>query len=120
MTRVVRRISCRTARTSTPITAGQTGETPTSEATPNPATTSPTTTTATTGTGGTVVTGSPAGFASSARNSHRRTTNSTATATSHGASIRPVKCRNDSPVAAKASRLVRFDTGSSRDAEFAR
>ena len=70
--------------------------------------------------GGTVVTGSPAGFASSARNSHRRTANSTATATSHGASISPVKCRNDSPVAAKASRLVRFDTGRSSDAEFAR
>ena len=63
-------------------TAGQMGETPSSDAAPNPATTRPTTTTATTGSGGTVVTGSPTGLASSLRNSRRRTTNSTATATS--------------------------------------
>ena len=41
-------------------------------------------------------------------------------AASHGSAISPANRPNDSPLAEKARRLVRFDTGSSSDAEFAR
>ena len=41
-------------------------------------------------------------------------------AASQGSAIKPANRPNDSPLAEKARRLVRFDTGSSSDAEFAR
>ena len=41
-------------------------------------------------------------------------------AASQGSVITAAKCRNDSPAAVNASRLVRFDTGNSSDAVFAR
>src|SRR6185312_17220054 len=78
---VRRRSSWRTPRTTTPATAGHTGEMPASEATAKPATVAPTTTRATTGAGGTSVTGSSTGTARSSRNIHRSTAYSTATAT---------------------------------------
>jgi len=53
-------------------------------------------------------------------NRPRSTAYSSTTTTSCGSAINPAKCQNDSPVAATASRLVRFDTGSSSDAELAR
>src|SRR6185312_4168615 len=40
--------------------------------------------------------------------------------TSHGPAMRDVKAAKDNPVAVKASRLVRFDTGSNSEAELAR
>ena len=48
------------------------------------------------------------------------TTHSTATAPAVGSTISPAKRVNDSPLAWKASRLVRLETGSSSDAELAR
>ena len=52
--------------------------------------------------------------------SQRSSRNSTAMAASQGSVITAAKCRNDSPAAVNASRLVRFDTGNSSDAVFAR
>ena len=48
------------------------------------------------------------------------TTHSTATAPAVGSAMSPAKRVNDSPLAWKASRLVRLETGSSSDAELAR
>lgn len=56
----------------------------------------------------------------SARNTHRSTAYSIPMLTSHGSAISAANRPNDSPDAATASRFVRFDTGSSSDAEFAR
>ena len=50
----------------------------------------------------------------------RNANHSTATTPAVGSAIRPAKRVNDSELAWKASRLVRFETGSSSDAEFAR
>ncbi|CAB4893286.1 unannotated protein [freshwater metagenome] len=56
----------------------------------------------------------------SSRKKIRNTASSMATAKIHGSAISAVKCRKVRPVAAKASRLVRFDTGSKVDAELDR
>ena len=48
------------------------------------------------------------------------TTHSMPTAANVGSAISAPKCKNDSLLAWKASRLVRFDTGNSSDAELAR
>jgi hypothetical protein len=50
----------------------------------------------------------------------RSTSHSTPTAASHGRVMVVANRANDSPLARKASRLVRLETGSSSDAEFAR
>ena len=60
------------------------------------------------------------GTRSSPRNARARTTHSIAIAASHGRSISAAKRANDRPLALKASRLVRFETGSSSDALLAR
>ena len=57
---------------------------------------------------------------SSERKNSRKIRYSTAIVTTHGNAINAVKCKNVKPVAAKAMRLVRFDTGRSVDAEFDR
>ena len=58
--------------------------------------------------------------ASSPRNARDSTTHSIAIATSHGSAISAAKRVNDRPLASNASRLVRFETGSSSDALLAR
>ena len=58
--------------------------------------------------------------ASSLRNERESTTHSTAIAASQGSAISAAKRVNDSPLASNASRLVRFETGSSSDALLAR
>ena len=60
------------------------------------------------------------GAARSARKNTRNTTYSTAMATTQGSPIAAVKPVRLSVLTENASRLVRFDTGSSSDAEFAR
>ena len=60
------------------------------------------------------------GTPSSPRNARASTTHSIAIATSHGSSISAAKRVNDRPLASNASRLVRFETGSSSDALLAR
>jgi hypothetical protein len=64
--------------------------------------------------------GSGAARVSSARKNQRNTRYSTAMAQSQGSVMSAAKPVNDRPDAAKASRLVRLDTGSSCEAEFAR
>src|SRR4051794_14103604 len=115
-----RRTSARPPSTAAPIAAGHTGSTPTSDATPNPTSVNPTTTSANSGTPGSSPVPVPFGAPRrSARNHQPSTAYSTAIATTHGSAISAVNPRNVSPDAAKASRLVRFETGSRVDAELA-
>ena len=58
--------------------------------------------------------------ARSRRKNRRNTRYSTPIATAHGSAISPAKWVSVIPATEYASRLVRFDTGSSNDAEFAR
>jgi hypothetical protein len=60
------------------------------------------------------------GRSSSAAKKRVRTTHSTAIAATVGSAISAAKRANDSPLAWKASRLVRFEIGSSNEAELAR
>jgi hypothetical protein len=48
------------------------------------------------------------------------TSHSTVTAPIVGSAIKTAKCAKDRPLARKAKRLVRLETGSSNDAELAR
>ena len=64
--------------------------------------------------------GSRRGVARSPRKNHRNTAYSITTGATHGAAIRPANEVKLSPLAENASKLVKFDTGSSSDAEFAR
>ena len=56
----------------------------------------------------------------SARKNRRNTTYSTPMTSSQPGAISSAKRGKDSPLAANASRLVRLETGSSSEAEFAR
>ncbi len=89
--------------------------------TANPASVAPTTISDSRGSG------SPSGAARSRCGRRRsvakkrvKTTHSTAITASVGSTISAAKCRNESPLAWNASRLVRFETGSSSEAELAR
>ena len=62
----------------------------------------------------------PGTAARSARKKTRKTAYSTATAASQGSAISAANRVKESPAAASASRLVRLETGSSSEAEFAR
>ena len=116
-----RRTSPRTASTTVPASAAHTGSMPTSEPTMNPAKVSPSTTRA--NTGGAVRAASsstPVPTARSVRNIRRSTAYSMPIVTSQGSAISALNRPNESFDAVKASRFVRFDTGSSSDAELAR
>lgn len=103
------------------MTAAHSGSIPANEVTTNPARVSPSTTSVNTGSGcRSSVLGACAPAARSAAKKRRKTTYSTAIAASHGSAISTANRVKESPLAVKASRLVRLETGSSRDAEFAR
>ena len=105
-----------------PATATHAGATPTTELRPKPASVSATIASAKRGSAGR----SPPpvrarrGRPRSTAKKRVSTTHSTAMAAPVGSAISPAKRMNDSPLAWKASRLVRFETGSSSDAELAR
>ena len=111
-------------RATAPAVANQTGATPTIELIPKPMSVSPITLRANAGSfGGGSASGGSTGAAAWRRSSAKTrlsTTHSTAIATSHGNAMSAAKRVNDTPQAAKASRLVRLDTGSSSEALLAR
>ena len=108
--------------TTAPAVATQTGAIPTSELSTNPASVSPTTASANVGSSGRSTARVDRGpdRCRSPANERRSTTHSIASATSHGSAIKPPNRANESPLARNASRLVRFETGSSSDALLAR
>src|SRR5262249_10072970 len=111
----------RTARTAAPANAAQAGLTPAAEAATNPARVAATTASTKTGALAGWAAGRARAPASRAAAKNRgRTTYSVAMAASHGRAISAAKRGKARPLAANASRLVRLDTGSSSDAEFAR
>ncbi len=117
---IVWRASARAARTSAPAVATQTGSTPRGEDTPKPTSVSPSTTRANRGVGRSSGAGGGAAVRRSSRNHRRSTPYSTAMLTAHGSAISAVNPRKDRPEAVNARRLVRFETGSSVEDEFAR
>jgi len=118
---VSRRASARTPSTTAPASAAQAGEKPSNDVTANPNNVDASTTRTNTRTATRSAVGSRCGLTARSRaKSQRSSTNSAATASSHGGAISAVKWRNDRPAAENASRLVRFDTGSSSDAVLAR
>src|SRR5690348_9942479 len=116
----LRRASARAARTAAPANAAQAGLTPAADAPANPASVSATTASVTTGRGvPRPVSARPPAFRSDAKN-RPNTAYSTAMAASQGTAMSAANRPKASPLVANASRLVRLDTGSSRDAELAR
>ena len=94
---------------------------PTNEATTNPARVNASTAAEKRGSGGTSGgSGSVAGMEGSPAKNSRNATYSTAITASQGRAIRPAKLTKVSPAADMASRLVRFDTGSSHEPALAR
>ena len=117
---VRRRATAGTARTSAPPSAANAGLTLKAEVTKNPSNVSTSTVAANTGIGsGRTSLGSPWPTRSPAKK-RRSTSHSTPIAASQGSAMVAPNRANDSPLAPKARRLVRFDTGSSSDAELAR
>ena len=127
------RASARAASTAAPAQAAQTGLTPAADAAANPASVSATTATVNHGQAAAFPAAAPSGAllsgallsgagpaARSAAKNRPNTAYSTPMTASHGTAISAAKWPNASPQAAKASRLVRLDTGSSSDAELAR
>src|SRR6266550_2672247 len=117
----LRWLNARSPSSIAPASAAQAGFTPANDVPTNPASVAATAASVKTGTptrfgGATPADGGPR----SAANTQRKTAYSTKIAISHGNDISAVNRTNESPRAAKASRLVRLDTGSSSDAEFAR
>src|SRR3954452_24934035 len=112
----------RTASASAPAAATQTGASPTSELSAKPASVAATTPSAKRGTGTAAArTGrSEDGASRSDRNARASTTHSTASAASHGRAMSAANRGNDRPLRSNASRFVRFETGSSREALLAR
>ena len=120
---VRRRARACPASTAAPASAAQAGLTPAADATTNPASVRPTTATVNTGILASPlrVSGRACGPVPRSEAKNRpNTAYSTPMAASHGSAISAAKCPNASPLAANASRLVKFDTGSSSDAELAR
>src|SRR5579884_4243012 len=120
-TEVRRWLRLRTASAEAPASAAQAGDTPAASAIANPANVSATTTSANSGSCG----GGPTSWRSgttrkSAAKNQRKTTYTVATATTHGSAITIVNLTKDRCATWKASRLVRFETGSSSEAALAR
>ena len=105
-----------------PATATHAGAIPSTELSPKPASVRATTVSAKRGSAGRSPSSARArrGRCRSTAKKRVSTTHSTATAAAVGSAISPAKRMNDSPLAWKASRLVRFETGSSSEAELAR
>src|SRR5487761_442332 len=119
----IRRLaSARAVSTAAPANTAQAGLTPAAEAMANPARVRPTTTRVNTGrrAGSGLVARSRSPAMRSAAKKRRNTTYSVPMTASHGRAIRAAKRPNASPLAANASKLVRLETGSNSDAEFAR
>ncbi len=109
-----------TARVTAPPSAANAGLTWRTEATKNPTRVSANTVEAKTGIRNGVATStSPRPTRSVAKN-RRSTIHSTAIAANHGSAIVAPKRAKLSPLARNARRLVRFETGRSSEAEFAR
>ena len=119
---VARRTSAGAVMAAAPATAIHTGAMPSTELSPKPASVSATTVTAKRGSGERSSSSARArrGRCRSTAKKRVSTSHSTAMAAAVGSAISPAKRMNDSPLAWKASRFVRFDTGSSSDAELAR
>ena len=117
---VVRRwTKVRAASTAAPAAAAQAGFTPIAEVRTNPARVQATVARTNTGTsGGSAAGGAWAPASRSVAKNRRKTAYSAPMATSHGSAISAAKRVKLSPLAANASRLVRLETGSSRDAVF--
>ena len=117
----VRWASARTASTTAPASAAQAGLTPASDATTKPASVAARTASVNPGSRGRWAGGGcAAATARSARKNRRNTTYSIAMTSSQPGAISSANRGKDSPLAANASRLVRLETGSSSEAEFAR
>src|SRR6202171_5796746 len=114
------RTSARAPSTTAPASAAHAGDRPSSDVAANPTSVNASTTRTNTGTSTASGTVSRAGTDSSRAKSQRSNTNSTPTAASHGSAMTAVKWTNDKPATLKANRLVRFDTGNSSEALFAR
>ena len=117
---VVRRwTTVRAASTAAPAAAAQAGFTPIAEVRTNPARVQATVARTNTGTsGGSAAGGAWAPASRSVAKNRRKTAYSAPMATSHGSAISAAKRVKLSPLAANASRLVRLETGSSREAVF--
>lgn len=90
---------------------------PTADVSTNPASVHPTVTRANSGSSGaSAVCGACAPASRSVAKKRRKTTYSTAIAATHGSAISAANRVKLSPLAANASRLVRLDTGRSREA----
>ena len=115
---VVRRWArARTASTSAPAKAAHAGLSPTAEARTKPASVHATVASANTGiSGGPAAGGAWAPASRSVAKNRRNTRYSVPIATSQGSAISAAKRVKLSPLAAKASRLVRLETGSSSEA----
>src|ERR1039457_895691 len=107
------------ARVTAPPSAANAGLTWRTEATKNPTRVSATTADAKTGIGSGATSVSPRPTRSGAEN-RRSTVHATAIAANHGSAIVAPKRAKLSPLARNAKRLVRFETGRSSEAEFAR
>src|SRR5580693_2606263 len=115
--------SARAARTAAPARAAQAGLTPAADAPANPASVRATTARVNTGRPASSSRWSGSGrgrMDRSAAKNRLNTAYSVPMTASQGSAISAANRPKASPVAANASRLVRLDTGSSRDAEFAR
>lgn len=111
---VARRRSCGAASTTTSASAAHAGGTPTAVVTTKPRTVAASTVNANRGAGVTGTLGA-ASIRRSARRKLRRASHSRAQAANHGRTIKPVNRTKVSPDAEKASRLVRLDTGNSKE-----
>ena len=120
-TEVLRARIANAAITVAPRTANHTGSIPITELSPNSNSVAASTARAAAGAGpGSSVCSGRGRVSRSSRKYQQNSTYSTVTITSHGSAISKVNSTKPRPVAANASRLVRFDTGISVDAEFAR
>lgn len=119
---VVRRWArARAASTRAPASAAQAGSMPSAEVSTKPASVPATVTRANSGIcGAAPAVGAWAPASRSVAKNRRSTTYSTPMATSHGSTISAAKRVKLSPLAVKASRLVRLETGSSSEAVFDR
>ncbi len=103
-----------------PSAAGQATSTFNGPAATKPASVSASTASGARGSGGIAPRGVRPGASKSRRKTHRSAPHSIAIATAHGSAISAAKRAKDNSVAWNASRLVRFEIGSSSDAELAR
>src|ERR1019366_7399122 len=112
----------RAASRHAPANAAQAGLSPAKDVITNPASVAATVTSGNSGTGESAAGwGRAGGTTARSRLKNRRNARySIPIAATHGSAISPAKCVSVIPATEYASRLVRLDTGSSSDAEFAR